>query len=123
MGLFSFNSGPKKHQNWIELTEQAQLIKALESSHEKPVLFFKHSTRCSISSMAFSRFEQEWNFKDEQCDLYYLDLLAYRSISNELAELSGIFHQSPQVIVFKNGKAIYSASHSSIDANQILALL
>lgn len=122
MGLFSFTSKPKVNLPWIELVNETQLREAIERSTEKPILFFKHSTRCSISSMALSRFEENWNVENN-CEIYFLDLIANRSLSNLIAELTNVEHQSPQVIVLKNKEVIYSATHSSISASEIEKLL
>lgn len=121
MGLFSF--GSKSNFDWIDLNSSEQLNEIIEQSIEKPVLLFKHSTRCSISAMAKSRFESEWELNNEVCPTYYLDLITFRPISNEIAEKTGVEHQSPQVIVLKNKEVIYQASHNGIDAKAIQALL
>jgi bacillithiol system protein YtxJ len=104
---------------WIALTSIEQLNQVVKTTHEKPVLFFKHSTRCGVSSMALNSFENQWSTNDSLCDLYYLDLLQHRDVSNEIAALTGVHHQSPQVIVLKGDEIIYDASHSSIDARRI----
>ena len=124
MGLFSsFKSNDKVAFPWIELTSSEQLKQAIESSVENAVILFKHSTRCSISSMAKSRFESNWTTDLSDVSIYYLDLIAHRNISNEIAELTGIEHQSPQAIVLKNKEVIYDASHSEISAKAIENLL
>ena len=124
MGLFSaFKSSDKVAFPWIELTSSEQLKQAIESSVEHPVVLFKHSTRCSISSMAKSRFESNWNTELTNVSIYYLDLIELRNISNEIAELTGIEHQSPQAIVLRNKEVIYDASHSEISAKAIENLL
>ena len=124
MGLFSsFKSNDKVAFPWIELTSSEQLKQAIESSVNHAVILFKHSTRCSISSMAKSRFESSWNTELSNVSIYYLDLIAHRNISNEIAELTGIEHQSPQAIVLKNKEVIYDASHSEISAKAIENLL
>jgi bacillithiol system protein YtxJ len=69
--------------------------------------------------MALSRFEQNWD-PEVNCEIYFLDLIQYRSLSNKIAEITGVEHQSPQVIVVSNGKVIYSESHSAINAKEIL---
>ena len=117
MGLFS--SRPKMVFPWTQITSDKQLVTAFEESNEKPVLFFKHSTRCSISSMALSRFEQNAEQLNEICALYFIDLLEFRQVSNKLEEISNVMHQSPQVIVVKNREVIYTETHSSIDAKEI----
>lgn len=100
--------------NWLPLTSE-QEFHALYNQ-EMPFAVFKHSTRCSISSMAKSRLEKEWNL---DIPIYYLDLLQYRSISNEIADASGVHHESPQLIVFKDKKVVYDASHNFIFVNDI----
>jgi bacillithiol system protein YtxJ len=108
------NSVPKL--NWNPLTDLGQLNEIMESSITKPVVIFKHSTRCSISRMALNQFENEFVLEDK-VQLYFLDLLNYRNISNEIANRFGVQHQSPQLIVLKDGKSVYDASHSEIDAS------
>ena len=122
MGWFSKDkeSESKKGLPWQQLTSIDQLSEVINSSSEKPVLFFKHSTRCGISSMAFSGFQSGWEGTEEQIGIYYLDLLNYRDVSNEMAKLTGVFHQSPQVIVLKNNEVVYTATHSGINAREAL---
>lgn len=105
--------------NWIVLTDYSQIQKALDNS--EPFLVFKHSTRCSISSMAKSRFER--NFDLEGVSAFYLDLITYRSISNQLAIDFNVEHQSPQVLFIQNGVCSYNASHNAINLTDIKAKL
>ncbi|SNR37324.1 bacillithiol system redox-active protein YtxJ [Flavobacterium sp. ov086] len=106
---------PKSNVNWIELTDIAQLMEIEAISNAKPVVIFKHSTRCSISRMALKQFEREYDL-NETVDAYFLDLIANREVSNEIANKFSVYHESPQLILIKNGKAIYDVSHSDIDA-------
>lgn len=106
---------PKSNVNWTELTDIAQLSEITTISNEKPVVIFKHSTRCSISRMALKQFEREYDL-NEVVDAYFLDLIAHRDISNEIASRFNVYHESPQLILIRNGKAIYDVSHSDIDA-------
>lgn len=108
--------------NWIPLTELQQLDQTKAVSHDNLVVIFKHSTRCSISRMVLKQFENEYNLEDK-VTLYFLDLLNFRSISNAISEEFQVEHQSPQIIVIKNGKAIFNASHSAIDALQLKTFL
>jgi bacillithiol system protein YtxJ len=117
MGLFSTAQTDLKR--WRLIESVSDLVKAIELSEETPVLLFKHSTRCSISSMALSTFNREWQLSEEQCPIYYIDLLKYREVSNEVARLTGVVHQSPQAIVMKGGSVIYFASHGAIDAESV----
>jgi len=121
MGLFKGMFGKSEEQassklewNYLESMEDLDAAEAL--SNEKTVVFFKHSTRCSISRFVLKQFENSYSIPEEQMQIYFLDLIDYREISNEIATRFGVPHQSPQVIVVKEGKATYDASHESIDA-------
>lgn len=119
MGLFS--SKQKAAFPWVNLTSSEQLHQLLDPSQEKPVVLFKHSTRCSISSMALNRFET--NMDPEKATCVFLDLLSYRPLSDEIAQLTHVEHQSPQAILINHGEVIYSATHTAIDASDILKLI
>ena len=101
--------------NWIPLTDLGQLNEIMELSHQQPVAIFKHSTRCSISRMALKQFENEFDLEGSVTP-YFLDLLNHRDISQEIATRFDVYHQSPQLLLIKEGKSIYEASHSDIDA-------
>lgn len=104
--------------NWNNLTDLGQLNEIITLSNEKPVAIFKHSTRCSVSRMALRQFENEFDLSDK-VTAYFLDLIAYRDVSNEIAHRFGVQHQSPQLILINNGIAVYNASHSDIDAEEL----
>jgi bacillithiol system protein YtxJ len=104
--------------NWIELTDLGQLNEIMEISHQKPVAIFKHSTRCSISRMALKQFENEFDLEGSVTP-YFLDLLNHRDISQEIAVRFDVYHQSPQLLLIKEGKSVYDASHSDIDAVEL----
>jgi bacillithiol system protein YtxJ len=108
--------------DWEPLNDIAQLDEIVSLSNEKPVAVFKHSTRCSISRMALKQFENEFDFP-EKVTPYFLDLIAFREISNDIASRFGVQHQSPQLILIKNGKAVYNVSHSDIDAGALQSKL
>lgn len=101
-----------KFWNYIESEED--LNKAIEESTEKRVAIFKHSTRCFISKTVLKNFEREVENSDKNVSFYFLDLLAYRNLSNKIADDFGVQHQSPQLIVLENGIAVNNASHQSI---------
>lgn len=108
--------------NWNTLTSSEQLAHLKEESTRQPVLVFKHSTRCSISAAALARLERSWK-DDNGIKPYYLDLLSYRSLSNDIATLFGVEHQSPQALLIRNGNCIYTESHMGIDVSEMLELL
>lgn len=106
--------------NWNTLNSPAGLDELIEASNTQPILILKHSTRCSISSMALGRLERSWNEAEMQgLKPYYLDLIAYRPISNQIAERFGIQHESPQVLVIEKGECIYTASHMGINYQEL----
>ena len=108
--------------NWLTIESLTDLNKAVEDSYmeeNKGVLIFKHSTRCAISSTAKYRFESTWTI-DENFPAYYLDLIKFRDLSNQIANNLSVYHESPQVLVIKDGKCIYHASHLSISVKDIL---
>ena len=109
--------------SWQFLAEADQLTQLLEHSYHKPQVIFKHSTRCGISSMAKHMLEQDWDFSQEDLDMYFLDLIAHRAISNAVADQLGVVHQSPQLIVVYQGKAVFDTSHHAISGGRLRAAL
>ena len=109
---------PVSKVGWRQLTDLGQLNEIIAESADKPVIVFKHSTRCSVSRMVLKQFENEFDLH-EKITPYFLDLLEHRDISNEIASRFGVFHQSPQLIVIKNGNAVFNDSHGSIDAGKL----
>jgi bacillithiol system protein YtxJ len=104
--------------NWIHLNDEQQLKEIIKNSHERPQVIFKHSTRCSISSVALQRLQK--TSQPREIDFYLLDLIKYRAISSAIAEVFSVHHESPQVLLIRDGNCIYDESHLSISMNQIL---
>lgn len=104
--------------NWILLTAETQLEQIIIQSALRPQVIFKHSTRCAISSMVKSRLER--NVQPQGIDFYFLDLIAHRAISHRAADLFHVQHESPQVLLIKNGRCVYDESHSGISMDDIV---
>lgn len=104
---------------WKNLTDSVQLDEISKRSFEVPCLLFKHSTRCNISAIAKYRLEDDWNFTPDQVEPYYLDLLQFRSVSNEIAEKFQVYHESPQVLLIADGECVYDASHLDISVAEL----
>ena len=104
--------------HWIHLTDEEQLKQIVIRSQSRPQVIFKHSTRCSISSVALQRLQK--GNQPSGIDFYYLDLIAYRNISNKISELFSIRHESPQVLLVRDGECIYDESHLGISMNEIV---
>jgi bacillithiol system protein YtxJ len=109
----------KEEVKFFTIDKMEQFDEIDEISNTKPVVLFKHSTRCSISRMALKQFETEFNFPEEKIDWYLLDLLNHRDLSNEIASRYNVVHQSPQILVIQNGKAVFNTSHDSIAAEDL----
>ncbi|MDE0535114.1 bacillithiol system redox-active protein YtxJ [Tenacibaculum sp. L6] len=115
-------SGKESFIKWIPLTTIEQLEAIKNQSENEPVAIFKHSTRCGISSMVIKRFENSFDEELKDLKVYYLDLLSYRDISNEISAQFQVIHQSPQLLIIKKGAVIEHASHydiSKVDLKKI----
>lgn len=104
---------------WNSLQSIDQINTLKELSHQTPVLIFKHSTRCSISTIAKQRLVSEWKLLESKVEPFYLDLIAFRDISDHISEIFAVHHESPQVLLLKNGECTYETSHLDIHANEI----
>ena len=121
MGLFDklFNSSSetlnKKELHWILLNSINQLDDIKDKSSTKTQIIFKHSTRCGTSRMVMNQFTKDYCFIEDDFDLYYLDILNYRDISNEIAKAFEVWHESPQLLIIKNGVVVAYESHGAIN--------
>lgn len=109
--------------SWLKLTRVEQLPELQKQSNEKLVVIFKHSTRCGISRMVWNQFQASADFPSEEVVLYYLDLLAYRDVSDAVAEQFQVYHQSPQLIILQHEEVVHHASHSAIIASSVNSFL
>ncbi len=107
--------------NWTQLnsTDQLNAIK----NQPGYSLIFKHSTRCSISMMAKRRFELDWDELPENMPLYFLDLIQHRDISNQIAQLFHVHHESPQLLLIKDGECVLDQSHGGISVEEALSVM
>lgn len=122
MGLFNNFFGNKNKVDeskeeslpWIPLISENQLEEIVKNSSERVQIIFKHSTTCGISRMVLNRFGKDFDFKESAVDLYYLDIHANRHISDEVATLFEVRHESPQLLILKRGKVVAHESHGEI---------
>lgn len=110
-----------KMPNWIELTQTSQ-IEDIKNDTGFSVIF-KHSTRCSISLMAKRTFERDWDVIPSTAKLYFLDLISHRDVSAGVAETFKVHHESPQLLLIKDGDCILDASHSDISADEVAEVM
>ncbi|MFB9863266.1 bacillithiol system redox-active protein YtxJ [Rufibacter immobilis] len=105
---------------WHPITNAEQIEQIKEESKERPVVIFKHSTQCSISATAKSRLERQWDDAGlNAVKPYYLDLLSYRPVSNEIAQSFNVRHESPQLLLIKDGQCQYHGSHLGINLQEV----
>ena len=131
MGLFDFfksdkektKSTDKQALPWRRLQSLDQLTAINKASNNKTQVIFKHSTRCGISKMVLRQFEDSFALTETDLDLYYLDLLNNRDISNEISAKFQVMHQSPQLLVLKKGKVVHHASHHDIQAADLVKIV
>lgn len=103
--------------NWTELTNETELNTVIEESKTQPVVIYKHSTRCHISAMAMNRLERDE--APANVKFYYLDVIAKRPISNKVAELFHVQHESPQLLLIRDGECTYEESHNGIRMDEL----
>lgn len=109
--------------DWTELVNQDQLEEICLCSESRPVVILKHSTRCSISRFVLKDLVHSWSLPAAEVPFFYLDLLNYRPISDEIAHRFQVVHQSPQLIVIRDRRCVFSETHDSISAEQAEAFL
>jgi len=121
MGFFSRdNTLPS---TWTPIEEEGQIKEIINRSHEKPQIIFKDSTSCGISAGVKHGLVGDWDSLSEKADFNYLDLLSYRGISNLIAQVSKVTHQSPQVIIYHQGEVVADTSHHAIRMQYIEEVL
>ena len=106
-------------ESWNKITSDEAVKAIVAKSHETPQIIFKDSVTCGISAYAKSRILEGYEHIEGKADFNHLDLLSYRSVSNFIAEHLGVYHQSPQIIVLKEGEVSHSVTHHSIDPSKI----
>lgn len=100
--------------HWKFLTQPQQVSDLILLSKQKPCVIFKHSTRCSISAVAKYRLDSDWNFEEDEVEIFLLDVIAQRELSRRVAEIFEIYHESPQLLLIRDGLCVYEASHLDI---------
>lgn len=99
---------------WVALQSEDQLDQFREKGAVRPKLIFKHSATCGISRMVLRMFEELLLDSNKEADLYFLDVHRSRAVSNAVSRQFGVRHQSPQLLIVKQGQVITEASHGAI---------
>jgi bacillithiol system protein YtxJ len=109
---------------WREIETVDQWNEAKEHSGERPVVVLKHSTRCEVSASALEEYDQYLdNNPNSDVDYLLVKVIESRPVSNQISDDLGVKHASPQIIYFKDGEAIWNASHWAITAKHMTAVL
>lgn len=98
---------------FLEIDDRTAVESLLTDSNQRPVIVFKHSNACPISSRAYREMEKV------EADVNILVVQMAREVSRELANLTGVRHETPQVIVLRDGKAVWNASHFDVQAGAV----
>lgn len=107
---------------WIKLQTPDQLDQVILLSHQTPCLIFKHSTRCSISTIAQHRLKGAWQWQEKEIRTFHLDVIEFREISNLVAERFNVRHESPQMLIIHKGVCIHHSSHMDINIDDLMAV-
>ncbi len=112
---------PFYFMNFIPLISSSALEELKDKSFNKAQIIFKHSPRCVISNMALSRLNKATEIAD--ADYYMLNVLTDKPLSNIVADDFNVHHESPQILIIKNGECIYTESHNGITMADIIDLM
>ncbi len=108
--------------HWKPLSSDDHLDHIIAKSYTHPILIFKHSTRCNISTIAKMRLEDQWD-GSHPIDTYLLDLIRHRDLSFRIADTFAVHHESPQILLIKDGECFHDASHFDITAEEVSEVL
>jgi bacillithiol system protein YtxJ len=102
------------------ITQAGQLLEIKNISNNVPVILFKHSTRCSVSSMVLNRLSRNKDLAENEASIYMIDVREQRAISNSIAEDYHVYHESPQVLIIYKGECVYDESHNGIEGEELI---
>jgi bacillithiol system protein YtxJ len=105
--------------HWKELSQTSQLGELIDLSHRRPCIILKHSTQCTTSAMVKWQLESEWDLAPEEMDVYLLDVIRQRALAREIANRFQVFHQSPQILLIREGECTYDADHLDITLEEL----
>ena len=111
------------HPNLTILQAPDQLDRVLDSSSERPVLLFKHSFTCGISAEALDELVDHLNNRDHDLPVAMVTVQTHRDLSNAVSAKLGIRHETPQALLIKGGKVVWSASHFRVTSDSVAAAI
>ena len=99
--------------HFVKITDKKSFEQLASRSKDRPVVIFKHSLTCPISAAAY---EQMAEFDGE---VALIEVQRARELSTEIENRLGVTHESPQVIVLRNGQVVWNASHFKVTADAV----
>lgn len=103
---------------WKTIESSDQIEEIIQASRTTPVVIYKHSRHCGVSFFVRARLEKQWK-NGYDVDFYFLDLVSHRDVSNEVADRFGVRHESPQVLLIRNGESVFDTSHVGVSAKAL----
>ncbi|WAC13806.1 bacillithiol system redox-active protein YtxJ [Dyadobacter pollutisoli] len=105
--------------NWITISSEEE-VQNIYNSGEYSIIY-KHSPRCMTSLMAYRQLKSDVNsVPNVQVPVYIVDVIANRKESQSIASTFQVEHESPQLLIVKNGECLYDSSHEDISLHQTL---
>ena len=104
--------------NWIVLKDTSQLDALIKESFNSPCILYKHSSRCSLSTIVKMRLENSEQIPGSILK-YLLPVIEFRNLSNKVSDIFDVYHESPQMLLIQNGECILESSHLDIHADEI----
>lgn len=118
--IFNSESSNGPDFGWHSISEEGEIAEILLSSNDKPQVIYKHSTRCATSFFALKNVQGLAEAVREKADFYMVDVIGQRRLSFQIAEQLGVRHESPQLIILKDGEVFWHGSHHNVN-DEVLA--
>jgi bacillithiol system protein YtxJ len=117
--IFKKHDGSKLQKLLETIDTISEFESLLNTSHERPVFFLKHSTRCPVSDWALTEFSLAARKNGQEARFVWLDLIAHRDVSDAVAKMTGVAHQSPQLFWIEKGVIRGTVTHEEVKATRI----
>jgi bacillithiol system protein YtxJ len=116
------NNQPEGETYW-RIPENKNDVDSILNNDDKPQIIFKHSSRCGTSILSKSSLDSGMESISQKADVFMIDVVAMREISNYVAEVTGVKHESPQLLLIKNGEVFWHASHGEVRIDKLSDVL
>ena len=107
------------HPDLKTLDHLKDLDRILEASAEAPVLLFKHSYSCGVSAEALDELVSHLNDREHRLTVAMVTVQTHRDVSNAVSSRLGIRHETPQALLIRNGRVVWSASHFRVTSRSV----